>query len=103
MGAVLRHDLEQWLGSLGVRPRVVAGLDDDSLSNVLGESGLGVFAVPAVMEAETRRRYRVGLVGRVETLRQRFYAVTVERRIRNPAVAAICEGARRGTFAGAGS
>ena len=47
-----------------------------------------------LIDAEVRRQYRVRLVGRLDTVRQRFYAITVERKIRNPAVIAISERAR---------
>jgi LysR family transcriptional regulator, transcriptional activator of nhaA len=41
----------------------------------------------------------VQLVGRAKELRQRFYAISVERKIRHPAVVAICEVARKQIFA----
>jgi LysR family transcriptional activator of nhaA len=66
---------------------------------VLGEAGLGVFVAPEVVEKEVRRRYKVQLVGRTQEIRQRFYAISVERKIRHPAVAAICEVARKHIFA----
>ena len=50
--------------------------------------------MPSAIDAEVRRQYRVKLVGRLDTVRQRFYAITVERKLRNPAVIAISERAR---------
>jgi LysR family transcriptional activator of nhaA len=50
--------------------------------------------MPAAIEAEVRRQYRVRLVGRLASVRQRFYAITVERKLRNPAVIAISKRAR---------
>jgi LysR family transcriptional activator of nhaA len=41
----------------------------------------------------------VQLVGRVKAIRQRFYAISIERKIKHPAVAAICEVARQHIFA----
>ena len=96
--SVLRRTLEQWFASQDIRPRIVAELDDPALAKIMGEAGLGVFAVPAVVETEVLERYKLLRVGRAEDLRQRFYAISVERRIRNPAVAAICEGARKDIF-----
>lgn len=96
--SVLRRTLEQWFASQDIRPRIVAELDDPALAKIMGEAGLGVFAVPAVVETEVLERYKLRRVGRAEDLRQRFYAISVERRIRNPAVAAICEGARKDIF-----
>jgi LysR family transcriptional activator of nhaA len=39
-------------------------------------------------------RYAVERVGRAEGLSERFYAITTDRRIKHPAVAAITEAAR---------
>jgi LysR family transcriptional activator of nhaA len=35
----------------------------------------------------------------VKHVRQRFYAITVERKLKHPAVVAICESARKELFA----
>ena len=71
-------------------------------SKEFGENGLGVFAAPAVIEDEILRRYRVRVVGRSETVRQQFFAISVERKIKHPAVVAICEAARQDIFASSG-
>jgi LysR family transcriptional activator of nhaA len=51
-----------------------------------------------VIEAEILDRYRVRVVGRSEAVRQQFYAISVERKIKHPAVVAICEAARQDIF-----
>ena len=91
---MLRRALEEWFDTLSIRPRIVAELDDATMGDVLGEAGRGVFAVPALIEAEVRRCRRVRRVALVADLRQRFYAVSPERRIRHPAVLAICRPGR---------
>jgi LysR family transcriptional activator of nhaA len=58
-----------------------------------------VFAAPDVLEAEIRRRYKVHVLGRSAQIRQRFYAISVERKLKHPAVVAICEAARKHIFA----
>jgi len=68
------------------------------LAKDFGREGMGVFAAPTVIEAEVRQQYRVGVVGRSEAVRQQFYAISVERKIRHPAVAAVCEAARKDLF-----
>jgi LysR family transcriptional activator of nhaA len=50
--------------------------------------------MPSAIEAEVKRQYKVRLVGRIAEVRQQFYAITVERKLRNPAVLAISERAR---------
>ena len=98
-GSTLRRVVEEWFDAVEIRPKIVAELDDAALAKVLGEAGLGVFVAPDVVETEIVRRYRVGQIGHVEDLRQRFYAISVERKIKNPAVVAICEIARKHIFA----
>lgn len=96
--STFRRALNQWFAANSIRPKVIAELDDAALANVLGEAGLGVFAAPDVVEQEIRRRYKVQVVGRTQDIIQRFYAISVERKIKHPAVAAICEVARRHIF-----
>jgi LysR family transcriptional activator of nhaA len=96
--STLRRVLDSWFDARDMRPKIVAEFDDTALATVLGEAGLGAFVVPAVIEKEVRQRYDVRLVGHLQDLRQRFYAISIERKIRHPAVAAICEVARTRIF-----
>jgi LysR family transcriptional activator of nhaA len=96
--STMARSLTEWFNSRGIRPTVVAELDDAALTQVLGEAGLGVFAAADVVADEIRRRFKVSLVGHTRDVRQRFYAISVERKIKHPAVAAICEIARRRIF-----
>jgi LysR family transcriptional activator of nhaA len=96
--SAVRRALEQWFNTQGVRPRVVAEFDDSALAKDFGREGMGIFAAPTVIEAEVRQQYRVRVVGRSEAVRQQFYAISVERKIRHPAVAAVCEAARKDLF-----
>ena len=97
--SALRRALEEWFDSLEIRPTVIAEVDDSALGKIIGEAGLGVFAVPDVVEKEVQRRYKVQLIGRAEGVRQRFYAISIERKIKHPAVLAISDAARRQLFA----
>jgi LysR family transcriptional activator of nhaA len=90
----LRLSLEDWFRKQGVRPRVVGNFEDSALIDAFGQAGAGLFAMPSAIDVEVKRQYRVRLVGRLDTVRQRFYAITVERKLRNPAVIAISERAR---------
>jgi LysR family transcriptional regulator, transcriptional activator of nhaA len=97
--SALRRALDQWFQAQSIRPTVVGEFDDTALMNIFGEDGSGLFAAPSVLETELRRLYRVQVIGRAESLRQRFFAISVERRLKHPAVVAICESARRDLFA----
>jgi len=98
--SAVRRTLEQWFDAQGIRPKIVAEFDDSALAKDFAQEGIGVFAVPTVIEAEVRRQYRVRLVGRAPAVRQQFYAISVERKIKHPAVAAVCETARKDIFTG---
>lgn len=97
--SAVRYALERWFDAEHLRPRIVAEFDDAALAKDFGEEELGVFSAPTVIEPEVRRHYRVHVVGRSEKVRQQFYAISIERKIRHPAVAAICEQARQDIFA----
>ncbi len=92
--SALRLSLEEWFQKKRIRPRVVGTFEDSALLDAFGQAGAGLFAMPAAIEAEVRRQYRVRVVGRLDSVRQRFYAISVERKLRNPAVIAISERAR---------
>jgi LysR family transcriptional activator of nhaA len=92
--SALRLSLEEWFQKNKVRPRIVGTFQDSALMDAFGQAGAGLFAMPAAIEDEVRRQYRVRVVGRLDSVRQRFYAITVERKLRNPAVIAISERAR---------
>lgn len=94
----LRHAFEQWCVEANVHPRVLAEFEDSALLKTFGADGAGLFLGPAAIEEEIASEYRVEPLGRLESVRERFYAVTVERRIKHPAVAVISDVARRQLF-----
>jgi LysR family transcriptional activator of nhaA len=96
---VLRRSLDQWFDRHGIRPSVVAEFDDSALLKEFGQAGRALFASPAAIEGFVRRRHGVEVVGRLPDVKERFFAISVERRIRHPGVAAICEAAP-GSFLG---
>jgi len=98
-----RRVLDTWFASHGITPRVVGEFDDSALLKTFGQGGLGVFAAPTVVEAEVIRQCKVRVVGRAAGARARFYALTMERRVRHPAVVRVLEDARGALFSrGAG-
>jgi LysR family transcriptional activator of nhaA len=90
----LRLSLEDWFRKRGIRPHVVGIFEDSALIDAFGRAGAGLLAVPSAIEAEVRSQYGLRLVGRLDGVRQRFYVITVERKLRNPATIAISERAR---------
>ena len=89
----LRRDLDEWFHSQKLRPAVMGEFADLALLRVFAEEGFGVFAVPSLME-DQMRRYGFHKIGATAAITVRFYAISVERQVRHPAVVAVCEGAR---------
>jgi len=94
----LRRALEQWFDATGVRPLVVHEFEDSAVLKVFGQHGEGLFAAPTAIESEICRQYAVRVAGRIEEIRERFYAISVERRLKHPAVVRICTAARQTLF-----
>lgn len=97
-GTTLRRSLDQWMEANDVRPRRVAEVEDSALLKVLGGDGHGIFPALSILANDLRRQYGVRVVGRLPDIRERYYALTAERRLRHPAVAAICAAARDRLF-----
>ncbi len=95
----LRRLLEQWFDSQDVRPRTVGVFKDRALMKTFGQAGVGVFAAPTVVEKEICQQYQVKVLGRVDSIMERFYAISVERKLKHPAVQAISNAAREQLFA----
>lgn len=96
----LRGALGQWLDQQEIHPRVAGEFEDSALMKAFGQAGVGVFIAPSVIEDEVMRQYDVKPVGRVESVRERFYAISAERRLRHPAVVAVSNAARVEVFHG---
>ena len=95
----MRRALEQWLDEQHLHPVIVGEIEDGALANVFGQFGAGVFTGPTALEREIARQYDVKVIGRAAEVKQRFYAISVERRLTHPAVLAITGAARRELFA----
>ena len=90
----LRPAIDLWLNEHDLHPEIVGEFSDSAVKTVFGQKGTGAFLVPTVVEAEVRRQHKVHKVSEIPELKERFYAISVERKVRHPAVAAIFESAR---------
>jgi len=96
--SALRRLLEQWFERQEVRPAVVAEFEDRALMKAFGEADAGIFTSPTAVEDDVVAKYGVRVIGRTEDIKERFYAISAERRIKHPAVTAITETARSELF-----
>lgn len=89
----LRRSLDQWFDASGIWPSVLAEIEDSALLKTFGSAGAGLFVAPAIVEAEVCRQYRVEALGHLEQVRETFYAISAQRKIKHPAVMAIIDNA----------
>lgn len=93
-----RRNLDYWFEANGVRPRIVGEFEDYALLRAFGDAGTAVYPVPSVFERQLKRQEKVRRLGSTEEVRTHFFAISTERKLRHPAVVAICESARKQLF-----
>jgi LysR family transcriptional activator of nhaA len=96
--SALRRMLEQWFERQEIQPVVVAEFEDRALMKAFGEADAGIFTSPTAVEDDVVAKYGVRVIGRTDDIKERFYAISAERRIKHPAVSAITETARNELF-----
>lgn len=98
-GTTLRRQLDQWFDDQGIVVSIKAEFADSALLKVFGQEGLGLFPAPAVLQEQICQQYHVRVVGTIEDIQERYYALSAERRVKHPAVLAITGAARDELFA----
>ena len=96
--SMLRRGLDEWFRKYGIEPFVVGEFEDGATMQAFAQEGHGLFPGSSVVESEITRQNQVHKVGRMTGLRERFYGITVERRLKHPAVLAISESAKEEVF-----
>ncbi|TWI63559.1 LysR family transcriptional activator of nhaA [Pseudoduganella lurida] len=94
----LRGRIDEWLLQHDVRPDVVGEFEDNAMLTTFARDGLGLFFAPARLEADVKLQFGVVPAGAATELREQFYAISSERRIRHPAVEAILQATNTGLF-----
>jgi LysR family transcriptional regulator, transcriptional activator of nhaA len=96
--ATLRRTIDHWFYSNEIRPEVVGDFEDTALMKVFAQAEHGVIPAPTAVEEEVCYQYGLEVVGRAPEIVERFYAITVQRRNKHPAVVALSEAARSELF-----
>lgn len=91
----VRRNLHFWFDSQGIHPQITGEFQDHALLRAFGQAGIGIFPIPSVFEKQIEQQGSLQRIGRTEDVRNRFYAISVERKLKHPAVLAICDTARR--------
>jgi LysR family transcriptional activator of nhaA len=98
VGSTLRRNLDAWFARHELVPEIIAEAEDSALLKAFAADGMGAMFVPTVIAATVARRYDVVEVGEIDTVHERYYAITAERRLVHPAVIAIRSAARTELF-----
>ena len=93
-----RASLMHWFNTHKISPRITGEFDDAALMKVFGQAGTGVFAAPATTADQIELQYQVVTIGSTKEVTKSFYAISVERKLKHPAVVAISEAARHELF-----
>jgi LysR family transcriptional activator of nhaA len=94
----LRRSLEHWFDAQGVRPMVAGEFEDSAMTVVFGEAAIGAFAAPTPTEVQVKRQFQLSVLGRTKDIVESFYAISLDRRLKHPAVVAISEFAHSAIF-----
>ena len=96
--SALRRRLDDWFEAHEVFPRIIGEFDDSALLKAFGEAGTGIFAGPTVIAEEICRMYRMSVIGETDEIKERFYAISPERRLKHASVVMITDTARSDLF-----
>ena len=94
----LRRSLDLWFETNDIHPVIVGEYEDSALLKIFGQDGLGIFPLPTVIEKEALKQFDIKPLGQIEHIKERFYAISLERKIQHPGVQAITSAARDGLF-----
>jgi LysR family transcriptional regulator, transcriptional activator of nhaA len=94
----LRGRIDEWFELHNVRPDVVGEFEDNALLNTFGRRGTGLFFAPAALASDLAEQFGALLVGPVPQVREQFYAISNERKIKHPAVEAILSAVHQGVL-----
>jgi LysR family transcriptional activator of nhaA len=90
----LRRSVEHWFETEGIRPEIVGEFQDSALMKVFASTEAGLVVSATMIERELQREHGLVRLGKVPGAKERFYAITVDRKMKHPAVIAVSEAAR---------
>jgi LysR family transcriptional activator of nhaA len=96
--SALSRSLTLWFDKHQVQPDVIAEIEDSAVMKVFGQGGIGLFASPTAIEKDVTKQFHVERLGVLDGITERFYAISVERRITHPVVRQITSAARERLF-----
>lgn len=89
--SALRRQMDQWLNGLHLTPDIKGEFDDSAMMKIAARQGLGLFPTPACIHEEITDLYGLEVLGFAAGVKDRFYAISTERKLKHPSVLAIRE------------
>jgi LysR family transcriptional activator of nhaA len=89
----LRMGFDALTDRLGVRPRIVAEVDDMAMMRLLAREGIGLAVLPPIVVRDELWAGTLVECAELPGLTETFYGVSVERRYPNPLLAEVMGGA----------
>ena len=93
--SVLRRSLDYWFEVNNLRPKIVGEFEDSAMLKIMGKAGVGVFPVAKTICKAVESMYGVEHIAAIPDVFEKFYALSIERKVKHPAVLAISEVARK--------
>lgn len=94
----VRRAMDIWMDDNDIFPEIVAEFEDSALLKVFGQAGEGIFPVPSAIEERVITQYGVELVGRIDEVRDKFYAISAEKRVQHAATSLVVKQGRSELF-----
>lgn len=85
----IRGRIDFWLESHDLHPDIIGEFDDNALLHTFGRNGRGLFPAPSSLAKDVLEQFNAVPVGAMAQVREQFYAISNERKIKHPAVEAI--------------
>jgi LysR family transcriptional regulator, transcriptional activator of nhaA len=86
-GSAIRSAFDALIGRAGIRPNIVAEIDDMAMLRLMARANPGLTLVPPVVVFDELRSKVLVEVKRLKGITEQFYAITQQRRFPNPFVA----------------
>jgi LysR family transcriptional activator of nhaA len=95
----LRRGLEEWFDARQVSPQIVGEFEDSALMTRFAHAEGCVFPAPSAIADDIAQLYGAPMLGRADSVRERYYVISAERRLTHPGVLAMTTAARDRLFA----
>ncbi len=89
------QSLVSWFDQSKIAPKIVAEFDDSALLKFFGQTGRGVFCVSTAVERDVLAQFDVSIIGRVDSVFDRYYGILPERKIKHSAVDIVLKAAKK--------